>query len=150
MKSLEHPIGFLLVDAARLMRLRFDRILTEAGLDLTPGEARTLIYIHRFGAARQTDLARQMAIEPMTLVSFLDRLEARGLVVRAPDPGDRRAKIVRLTDIAGPVLAEVREVAQRVRASALAGMTEAEAEQFLRLLERAHGNLADCRTDSTA
>lgn len=150
MEAAQHPIGFLLVDTARLMRLRFDRMLTEAGLGLTPGEARTLIYIHRAGAARQTELAQQMAIEPMTLVGFLDRLEARGLVARAPDPDDRRAKIVRLTDDAEPVLTRALEVGRRARASSLAGMSEAEAEQFLRLLERVHGNLASCRAERAA
>ncbi len=146
MSSHQNPIGFLIVDVARLMRLSFDRALAVAGVGgLTPGEARALAHVDRCGAVRQTLLAQRMAIEPMTLVGYLDRLEAQGLVAREPDPTDRRAKIVRLTPGAEPVLARILEVGREVRAVALAGMSEAEADQFLALLERAHRNLASGR-----
>ena len=44
-KYTEETIGLLLVDAARLLRLRIDRALEGAGLGLTAGEARTLAYV---------------------------------------------------------------------------------------------------------
>ena len=47
---------------------------------LTAGEARTLAYVALYPASRQTALAAQMNIEPVTLVTFLGRLESRGLV----------------------------------------------------------------------
>jgi MarR family transcriptional regulator, transcriptional regulator for hemolysin len=79
-KRLEETIGLLLVEAARLLRLQIDRALDGAGLGLTSGEARTLAYVARSPASRQTALAAQMNVEPMTLVTFLDKLESRGLV----------------------------------------------------------------------
>jgi len=91
------PLGFLLVDAARLYRARIDRAFTHAGLGLTAGEARTLAYVNLHSGLKQSALAVKMNVEPMTLVAFLDALEGRGLVARETDPKDRRAKIVRLT-----------------------------------------------------
>ena len=79
-KRLEETIGLLLVEAARLLRLQIDRALDGAGLGLTSGEARTLAYVARSPASRQTALAAQINVEPMTLVTFLDKLESRGLV----------------------------------------------------------------------
>jgi MarR family transcriptional regulator, transcriptional regulator for hemolysin len=66
-------IGLLLVDGARLLRIRIDRALEGAGLGLTSGEARTLAYFALYPASRQTTLAAQMNVEPMTLVTFLDK-----------------------------------------------------------------------------
>lgn len=97
-------IGFLITDVARLMRAEFDRRTADAGFGLTPGEARTLIAVARSGPIRQTALAERMGVEAMTLSAFLDRLEGRGLVARATDPSDRRAKLVEVTDAAAAAL----------------------------------------------
>ncbi len=47
-----------------------------------------------------TPLARlreRLVLHPATLGQLVDRLAARGLVEHAPDPGDRRRRIVRVT-----------------------------------------------------
>lgn len=140
----EPPLGFLLVDTARLYRTRIDRVFEQAGLGLTAGEARTLAYVNINPALRQTALAVRMNVEPMTLVGFLDRLEAQGLVVREPDPTDRRAKIVRLTDEAAPLLERVVAAAADAREEALAGLSDQERDAFRSALELIRKNL--CQT----
>ncbi len=116
------PFGLALIDAARLLRARFDRALADAHLGLTPGEARTLVYVGLHPGSRQTVLAALMGVEPMTLVGYLDRLEACGLIVREPDSSDRRAKIIHLTPQAEPLRIRVIEV--------LGGTREAVMEEF--------------------
>ncbi len=113
------PLGLVLIDSARLLRLRIDRALEDAQLGLTAGEARALVYANLHNASRQSALAARMGVEPMTLVGFLDRLEAAGLVTREPDPSDRRAKIVRLTPQAQPLLERAVAVMRGVREAAL-------------------------------
>lgn len=110
-----NTFGFLMTDVARLFRAEFDRRVGEAGIGLTPGEGRTLTHAARAGIVRQTVLAERMGIEAMTLSGFLDRLEARGLIERRPDPTDRRAKLVALTDEADGVLERVQTVAAGLR-----------------------------------
>lgn len=126
-KSVDN-IGFLTVDVARLLRRRFDHELDRAGLGITAGEARTLANASRFDGVRQNVLAELMGVEPMTLVSFLDRLEARGLIERVPDPSDRRAKLVQPTEAARPVLERILEIGTLVRARATVGMSPAQVE----------------------
>ena len=46
---------------------------------------------------RLGDIARQMQITKQSVHEFVGHLEARGYLVREPDPADRRARIVRLT-----------------------------------------------------
>ena len=134
--------GFLITDLSRLLRAEMDRRTSEAGLGLTPGEARTLAHAARAGSVRQNMLADRMGVEAMTLSAFLDRLEARGLVSRTPDPADRRAKLVHLTGAADRVLDEVRAVSMGLRAQAAEPLTPGEWETLQSLLKRVRAGLA--------
>ena len=58
----------------------------------------------------QTDLARKVGIESSTLVRQLDALEQRGLIERVVDT-DRRARLIRLTPAAYPILTLIRDLA---------------------------------------
>jgi MarR family transcriptional regulator, transcriptional regulator for hemolysin len=124
--------GFLVADVSRLIRSEMDRRTGEAGIGLTPGEGRALVYAARAGAVRQNVLADRMGLEPMTLSAYLDRLEAQRLVERRPDPADRRAKIVHLTDAAHEIIARIAPVGAAIRAEASQGIAP---EDWLRLLE---------------
>jgi MarR family transcriptional regulator for hemolysin len=140
--SNDETVGLLLVDAARLLRARIDYALEGAGLGLTAGEARTLAYVARHPASRQTTLAARMNVEPMTLVAFLDRLEGRGLITREPDPTDRRAKIVQLAPDAQPTLEQVLGVTRAVQEGALQDFSPDEVERLRTLLKRMRANIA--------
>jgi MarR family transcriptional regulator, transcriptional regulator for hemolysin len=141
-KQPEESVGLLLVDAARLLRARIDQALDGAGLDLTAGEARTLAYVSLYPASRQTALAAQMNVEPMTLVTFLDRLESRGLITREPDPTDRRAKIIQLAPDAQSTLEQILGVTRTVQEGALQDFSPDEVERLRTLLKRMRANIA--------
>jgi MarR family transcriptional regulator for hemolysin len=143
-KYTEKTISLLLVDGARLLRLKIDRALESAGLGLTAGEARTLAYVSLYPASRQTALAAQMNVEPMTLVTFLDKLESRGFVVREPDSTDRRAKIVQLAPDAQPTLEQVLGITRKVQDEALQDFRPEEVEMLRTLLKRMRANIAGC------
>lgn len=136
-------IGFLIVDLARLFRQEFERSVAAEGLEVTAGEARTLLHASCWDGIRQAALAESMRVEPMTLSNFLDRLEARGLVSRAPDPEDRRAKLVAVTAAAKPLVERIGALAAGVRAHATAGLSAAEVAALRRALQTMRGNLSD-------
>lgn len=137
----ETPLGFLFFEVSRLYRSRTERAFEQAGLGITSGEARTLIYINQHPGLRQTALAERMSVEPMTLVASLDRLEAQNLVKREPDPTDRRAKRVLLTPLAEPLIARITAVAMVARAEILEGLSEDQINEFRRVLDRMRANL---------
>ena len=84
----------------------------------------------------QNQLARQLGIEGPTLVRLLDDLEKAGLVMRRPNPKDRRAKLIAATD-EGCALAEILVVeTQQVRRQFIAGMNDAEIAQLTGLLDK--------------
>lgn len=134
-------LGFLLTDAARLLRGAFERRIAQAGLGITPAEARTLLNIQALGDCRQLELAARMGIEPMTVCTFLDKLQGLGLIERQPDPADRRAKRVTLTAACEPLIERLREELDALLLMATAGMTRAEADALSSALARVSANL---------
>src|SRR3954462_1260350 len=49
-------------------------------------------------------LAERLACVKSNVTQLVDRLEADGLVTRAPDPGDRRSRLAALTAAGAPAL----------------------------------------------
>lgn len=141
--------GFLVTDVQRLVRAELDRRIGEAGLGLTPGEGRTLTHAARAGAVRQAVLAERMGVEAMTLSTGLDRLEAHGLIERQPDPADRRAKLVHLSEAGQEMLARIQPIAAGIRADASKGIAPADWQRFLDMLKIVRANLTEARLEGT-
>lgn len=134
-------IGFLITDVARLMRAEFDRRTAETGFGLTPGEARTLIGVARAGPIRQTALAERMGVEAMTLSAFLDRLERHGLITRTIDTTDRRAKLVEVTDAAGPMIDDIVRIGAGITADLGQQLSRSELDELRSTLSRVRATL---------
>lgn len=134
-------LGFLLVDAARLLRAAFERRIAQAALGLTPGEARALLNIAALDGSRQLDIAARMGVEPMTLCGHLDKLQAIGLIDRQQCDADRRAKRIRLTPASAELLTAIRREFQEIIACATEGMDEEMAHQLCGALTTFNSNL---------
>lgn len=145
----DEALGFLITDAARLLRAEFDRVIAAESPGITPGEARALSHVARAWPVRQAVLAERMGVEAMTLSSYLDRLEEQGLVVREPDPTDRRAKLVTMTEAADEVLLRIRSVGEAVRKEVEADIPPADWANFLTTLKRLRANLWEKRQETT-
>jgi DNA-binding MarR family transcriptional regulator len=70
------------------------------------------------------------------MVRLLGEAEAAGLVTRAPDPADRRRRVVSLTPDGEAGLRAALEVAQRVQEELLEPLSAAERRTLHTLLER--------------
>ena len=136
-------LGFLLNETSRLMRNDFERRIAVIGLQITPGEARALIYIAGNEGARQSAIAERMGVEPMTVCGYIDRLEKLGLVSRQPDPVDRRAKNVGTTDAANATIAAIRAEAKVMVERAQAGLDPAGRAALIAALKTVRGNLVE-------
>ena len=74
-----------------------------------PGEGHLLSYTTLYGPCPISRLTRVFGHKPSTLTSMLDRLEARGLVARSPNPDDRRSVLVSTTPEGSRIATELRE-----------------------------------------
>ncbi|MFI1761264.1 MarR family winged helix-turn-helix transcriptional regulator [Streptomyces sp. NPDC020800] len=87
----------------------------------------------------QADLGRSVGLDPKDLVGVLNDLQSAGLVVRAPDPKDRRKNAVSLTDGGDRLLTRCEEAARRANDELLAPLSTSERDQFMGLLIRISG-----------
>ncbi|UUN26730.1 MarR family winged helix-turn-helix transcriptional regulator [Streptomyces sp. FIT100] len=76
---------------------------------LTGAQARVLGLLS-LEATPMRRIAQQLKCEPSNVTGIVDRLEARGLVERRPDPADRRVKLAAATE-------DGRDTARRLRES---------------------------------
>ncbi|NUS43043.1 MAG: winged helix DNA-binding protein [Mycobacteriaceae bacterium] len=90
-------VGLLMFIAHRSMEERIFAELANAGhRDITVAQGRLAARLAPEGS-RITDLAEQAQVTKQTAGFLVDQLERAGYVERAPDPRDRRARLVRLT-----------------------------------------------------
>lgn len=110
----------------------FDRLT--AGSDLTPPMAKALWALNPAdGPLPRRDLAERLGCDPSYVTLLADQLEGQELLVRVPDPADRRVRALTLTK-AGRAL---RTRLARALAAALqpGGAASAELSRLSRLLE---------------
>ncbi|MSP48654.1 MAG: MarR family transcriptional regulator [Alphaproteobacteria bacterium] len=106
------------------------------GIDLTPGQFGVLARIAANPGLSQSALGRAVGIERSTVVSLIDRLERRDLVVRGKAAGDRRANALALSAEGRRLF---REASRRVRTHErriARGLTPAEAQVLAGLLKK--------------
>jgi DNA-binding MarR family transcriptional regulator len=87
-------------------------------------------------AETQLALATAIGHDKTRLIGVLDALEREGLISREPDPRDRRARLVHITDAGlarhAAVVADIRAMEDEL----LAALSPAERETFLAVLPR--------------
>jgi DNA-binding MarR family transcriptional regulator len=122
----------------RLWRASHTRIAAALeSVGLTPALFALLNVLGAREGAMQQELGSAMGVDPSTMVSLIDELEATGLAKRAPHPTDRRARTVALTPKGRRVLERTRRMAMQVEDEVLHGLTAAERRELLSLLRRA-------------
>lgn len=87
---------------ALLLQVSFERVHAHfaeavAELDLAPMQAKALHELNLEPPISMRELAERLKSDPSNVTGLVDRLEARGLVERRPDPKDRRIKGLALT-----------------------------------------------------
>jgi MarR family transcriptional regulator, transcriptional regulator for hemolysin len=101
----QRDLLFLLHDVARLLRVDADK--RARAHDMTRAQWGILIWLERQPGISQKELSELLEVEPITVARLIDRLEARGMVERRPDPRDRRIWRLHLRPDALPVLREI-------------------------------------------
>ena len=139
-RPIDQSLGFLISDTARLMRRRFDQRARHLGL--TRAQWQVLAHLNRNEGINQTGLADLLDIEPITLCRTIDRMEDGGWVERRPDPRDRRARLLFLTERARPLLGEMRGLAEEVYGEALAGLPAGTRAALSEILMAMRANLS--------
>ncbi|HEY6633446.1 MAG TPA: MarR family transcriptional regulator [Rhizobiaceae bacterium] len=137
-------LGFLIHDAARLLRKRFEAKGSAYGL--SAAQWRLLVRLVKEEGVAQARLAELLEIEPISVSRLLDRMEEGGWVERRQDAGDRRVRMIFPTDKSRETFAAIKSVAGEVYDLALAGLGEDEKRVLVKGLNNIIANLSDGET----
>jgi DNA-binding MarR family transcriptional regulator len=118
-----------------------ERTLASSGM--SAARARVLMTVAKLGPLRSTDLATMFSQAPRTVTEAIDGLEREKLVRRDPDPEDRRAKKISLTDD-GAKMAEVADALFRSHVRRVFGvLDDDERGDIIRLINRLNERLVE-------
>jgi DNA-binding MarR family transcriptional regulator len=126
--------GYLLSRVGWYASRRFSQRLQR--LELSPRMWGALNVLAAESPISQQQLGRSIGMDPSSMVGTIDELEALGLVQRQPNPLDRRAHALYLTQAGRDRLAAGRQQAKLAQEELLAPLSESERAQLHELLLR--------------
>jgi DNA-binding MarR family transcriptional regulator len=104
--------------------------------DLTPIQYASLIVIREVPDLDATRLSSLVALDRATLAKVIERLEAKGWVLRTSSALDKRAKLLRITQKGRNVLAAAEPGVRRCQRRILAPLADEDRQSFMTMLER--------------
>jgi DNA-binding MarR family transcriptional regulator len=132
--AIEDSLGFLINRAARTFASRLAAELRPH--DVGIGQWAVLLHLWADDGMTQARLSRRVAIEQPTMVRTIDRMERDGLVTRTPDPSDRRASRITLTERGWSLRDVLVPLAEKVNRSSTSHLTDDELATLKRLLAK--------------
>ncbi|MFI2210516.1 MarR family winged helix-turn-helix transcriptional regulator [Streptomyces sp. NPDC020141] len=109
------------------------------------GAAAVLALLSRHGEMRMSRLAELLAVDLSVTSRHVAHTVGQGWVERAPDPEDRRSRILRLTPAGAEMLTELHRRTAGLFARTLHDWSEDEVGQLIALLDRLRDSFGDCR-----
>jgi MarR family transcriptional regulator for hemolysin len=140
MTNFDSDLQIQLHDVARTLRTHFDRWARTYGL--TRAQGVILARLDRQPGLSQIEMADICEVEPITVGRLVDRLEARGLIERRPDPSDRRINRLHLLPASEPILAKIDTYRTDLSDYLLNGVSDAERATVLKVLMHMKNKLA--------
>lgn len=121
----------------RLHQIHTGLFAAEAGeFNITPVQYSLLTTLAEHDEIEQIALCLEIGLERTSVSEVLPRLEARGLLSRAPSTLDRRAKLVRITKEGRDLLTRMEPAARRAHDRTIEAIPPEERDQFLMQLVR--------------
>jgi MarR family transcriptional regulator for hemolysin len=126
---------------------RFEERLRPFGFGMA--SLQVVFALSREGALQQKDLLEFIHVEQPTMAALLGRMERDQLITRTPDPKDPRAQLIALTPRAKKARIGAKAAMQDVVEEAMAGVTESDRENLIRILQVVIVNLSGERAEES-
>jgi MarR family transcriptional regulator for hemolysin len=137
--SVDMNFLFALGELSRLVRAYADKQAARHGI--TRAQWAVLAKVERTEGLKQSELAEQMEMQPITLTRLIDKLSDAGWIERRSDATDRRVNRLYLRKAARPLLTKLAGLRSDITATALEGISPADAHRMLAQLESIKENL---------
>src|SRR5271155_2038463 len=140
-KATRPDLAEMLVDLARKTVAAEQPVLAAHGLSMWGYIV--LSALDRSPIRTQVALADAIGADKTRIIPTLDELQERGYIERIPDPGDRRARLLGITESGRSVKNAAQSDIQRGEEHWLGQLTPNDPDAFLRALQQLSGRGAD-------
>jgi DNA-binding MarR family transcriptional regulator len=138
------PDTLFFTQLSRFQRLYSRSLSARLGpLGIQPGYLGVLHYLWQGDGLTQKDLHDLMPVEQATLSNTLKRMERDGLVVRQPNPDDKRHISIMLTTRATAAKPQVMQAIGDLRATVNTGLTVTDRRYFKRIMRQMTDHLEE-------
>ena len=137
--SVDMNFLFALGEVQRLMRAYADKEAARYGI--TRAQWAVLAKLERSEGMKQTELAEQLEMQPITLTRLIDKLCDNGWIERRGDESDRRVNRLYLKRAARPLLGKLAGLKSEITSAALEGISPNDAERLVSQLESIKENV---------
>jgi len=124
---------FTLGEVQRMVRAYADKQAARYGI--TRAQWAVLAKVERTEGLKQSELAEMMDMQPITLTRLIDKLCDNGWIERRGDVNDRRVNRLYLRKAARPLLGKLAGLRSELTATALDGISPADAHRLLDQLD---------------
>lgn len=111
---------------------------TFTDLDLTQKQVSVLWLVDDHPDISQTDLAQRMRMDRATTMAIVNRLQARGYLLRGKSDSDGRKQTLNLTDEGRTALADAKDAINEHERWLKSRFTDREVEMLIEMLSRIH------------
>lgn len=132
--ELNQCINFLLTKAQQKVFQHFKVNLAHFGVTPVQYGILKCLWVEKMQSPRQ--IANHLSLDGSTITGILDRMENKDLLYRVPDPNDRRALRVYLTEKGASLREPIDKVIGESNEYILEIFTKEEQEQLKQLLEK--------------
>lgn len=125
-------IGYLLINHAKQLKTAQTHALESS--NITVSQWALLAALARATSATAAELAAALDMDKPTMSGIVSRLVAKKMISKSPKPTDRRASLLKLTELGRTTYAQCAQIAQKTAAAYLAPLTASQQRQLQTLL----------------
>jgi MarR family transcriptional regulator, transcriptional regulator for hemolysin len=137
--SVDMNFLFTLGEVQRMVRAYADKAAARYGI--TRAQWAVLAKVERYEGMKQTELAEQMEMQPITLTRLIDKLCDASWIERRGDENDRRVNRLYLKKAGRQLLGKLSGLRSELTATALDGISPADAQRLLAQMEAIKENV---------
>lgn len=131
---IKNSLSYLILQVSKAHRQQAQQALSAAGIYV--GQEMILMQLWEEDGLALSQLIERACVQPATITKMLNRMEKTGLVSRQPDPTDKRAKRIYLTDAGRALQAQTCAAWQTLEARTTAALSSEEQATLHHLLTK--------------
>ena len=136
-KTLQNLPGHQIRRLNQISTYLFSKHMQDSGYDITPVQYAALLAIKLMPNSDQVQIANYISYDKVTIGGVIERLQRKGLISRAVNERDKRARILNITNEGIHMISQVDAVIQQIQQDILKMLDEEEQQTFMQLLRKA-------------